>query len=89
MVHQEELEHALVLIFGSRAPDVNGNKCPVIGIMDRKIWRGSLKSGAEPPGKRLDYGAESKSAPDLPAIPEAGGPPKIQQKTYSFIGAPV
>jgi hypothetical protein len=54
MVYQEELEHALVLIFGSRAPDVNGNKCPVIGIMDRKIWRGSLKSGAEPPGKRLD-----------------------------------
>jgi hypothetical protein len=28
MVHQNELEHALVLIFGSRAPDAIGKRVP-------------------------------------------------------------
>ncbi len=48
MVHQDELEHELVVAFEPRNPDAIGNDYMVFGTMDKKVWRKSLEGEAIP-----------------------------------------
>ncbi|MDQ3942924.1 MAG: hypothetical protein M3254_07450 [Actinomycetota bacterium] len=66
MVHQDELEHELVVAFESRNnPDVIGNDYMVFGTMDRKVWRKNLRGDAGASGDVLDHIADFKEYLDL------------------------
>ncbi|MEW6405009.1 MAG: hypothetical protein AB1649_24700 [Chloroflexota bacterium] len=43
IVHQDELEHLLVLTFEQRAPEVIGNDYLVLGTVDKATWRKQKK----------------------------------------------
>ena len=43
IIHQDELEHQLVLTFEQRAPDVIGNDYLVLGTVDKATWRKQKK----------------------------------------------
>lgn len=48
VVHKDELEHELVVAFERRAPHAIGNEYVVVGTMDKKMWRKSLKGEGLP-----------------------------------------
>ena len=43
MVHQDELEHELAIVFERRDPRAIGNDYMVFGTMDKKVWRKNLE----------------------------------------------
>jgi hypothetical protein len=65
MVHQDELEHELVLALEPRAPDVIGNEYMVFGTVDKKLWRKRLKSGGGEIGDILNHAADFKKELNL------------------------
>lgn len=65
IVHQDELEQELALIFERRDPAVIGNEYMVLGTVDKKAWQSGLEG--EPPdiGDMLDLIADFEQVYDL------------------------
>ncbi len=60
MVHQDELEHELVVALEPRAPEVIGNEYVVFGTVDKKLWRKGLEGDPTQLGDILDHVADFK-----------------------------
>ena len=60
MVHQDELEHELVLASESREPGATGNDYAVVGTIDKKVGRKSLEGQeiADPLAHAADFEEE-------------------------------
>lgn len=65
IAHQDELEHELVTALEPRDPDAIGNEYAVLGTVDRKLWRSSLKKGSSVSGDPFDYLADFEKEYDL------------------------
>ncbi len=60
MVHQDELEHELVVALEPRAPEVIGNEYVVFGTVDKKVWRKGLEGDPAQLDEILDHTADFK-----------------------------
>ena len=48
VAHQDEIEHLLANLFATYDPSIIGNDYPVMGTVERKAWRASLKEPMSP-----------------------------------------
>lgn len=65
MVHQDELEHELVISLEPRNPDVIGNEYMVFGTVDKKLWQKGLEGEFPEFSEILDHTADFAEVLDL------------------------
>jgi len=65
IVHQDELEHELVIALETRDPGVIGNEYAVLGTVDGKPWRKALEEGHPPVEDAFDHVADFEKEYDL------------------------
>ena len=69
IVHQDELEHELVVALEPRKPEVIDNEYMVFGTVDKKVWRKGVKGDTKGIGEMLDYVADFKEELELKVEP--------------------
>lgn len=65
IVHQDELEQELTIIFERRDPNVIGNEYMVLGTVDKKAWQRGLKSETPTIGDMFDHIADFEQVYEL------------------------
>ena len=65
IVHQDELEQELAIIFESRDPAVVGNEYMALGTVDKKAWQRGLEGETSDISDMFDYIADFEQVYEL------------------------
>lgn len=74
IVHQDELEQELAVIFERQDPAAIGNEYRVLGTVDKKAWQRGLKGETPAIGNMSDYIADFEKEYDLHYDPGGWSP---------------